>query len=165
MAANPLRTSAPVRMLRSRLRRRDEEHVEAPAASALLAEGDERAEPEPQALPIPRPPQPSLRKRAVTLLFGWCNCEARQFKSRHEVAANTTLQMMVYFNAYLSCVWAIGWLLIFSWKLGVFGAPIYVVLITPVLYFGWLVLEPIRLALGYLGNLHERVSWLGSNRC
>ena len=38
--------------------------------------------------------------------------------------------------------------------------PILPAMTTPLLFYVWLLLEPIRLLLGYVGNLSERVAWL-----
>jgi len=81
--------------------------------------------------------------------------------SRNQVASSTVLQMLIYFNLYLSVMWAILFILLFQWKTATWDIPLYIAIVTPVFYLCWLIIEPIRLALGYFGNLNERVAYIG----
>ena len=87
--------------------------------------------------------------------------ENRYFLSRYQVAASTPLQMTVYFSAPLGLVWAILNQVLFYWKSRTFDVPLVVAVLSPMAFWVWFLLEPIRLVLGYVGNLSERVAWLG----
>jgi len=84
----------------------------------------------------------------------------RYFLSRYQVASSTTLQMMLYFNVLAAVVWAYVHIATWQWKVVVWPPPILPAMTTPLLFYVWLLLEPIRLLLGYVGNLSERVAWL-----
>ena len=71
------------------------------------------------------------------------------------------LQMMIYFTGPYACVWAISNQLLFYWKSRTFEVPLMVAVVSPMIFWGWLLLEPVRLLLGYVGNVRERVAWLG----
>jgi len=88
-------------------------------------------------------------------------CSDTQFTSRQQVASSLTLQILLYFNIYFSVIWAGLFFLLFQWKIVAWDVPIHVIIISPIMFCGWLVIEPFRLALGYLGNLDEKVGWLG----
>merc|ERR1712216_854553 len=83
------------------------------------------------------------------------------FLSRYQVAASTPLQMTVYFSGPYALVWAISNQLLFYWKSRTFDVPLVVAVVSPMVFWVWLLREPIRLLLGYVGNLRERVAWLG----
>lgn len=80
--------------------------------------------------------------------------------SRYQIAANTPLQMLLYFNVLLSFVWGAMHVLYFQWKSANFEPPLLAAVITPMIFWGWALLEPIRLLLGWVGNIGERVAWL-----
>ena len=69
--------------------------------------------------------------------------------------------MTLYFSVPYAFVWACSNQLLFYWKSRTFDAPLVVAVISPMIFWVWLLLEPIRLLLGYVGNLRERVAWLG----
>lgn len=69
--------------------------------------------------------------------------------------------MLLYFNMLYSVVWATFFPLLLQWKFGNWEPPIYISILTPLFFVAWLIVEPLRLTLGYLGNLSERVEWLG----
>ena len=79
----------------------------------------------------------------------------------YQIAASTPLQMMLYFCVPFSFVWAVSNQLLFYWKARTFEVPLVVAVISPMMFWVWVLLEPIRLLLGYVGNLRERVAWLG----
>ena len=93
------------------------------------------------------------------LLFG--SRDGAYFLSRYQVAASTPLQMMLYFNIPYSVVFACMNQLLFSWKSRVWDLPLVVAVVSPMVFWIWAFVEPVRLLLGYVGNLHERVAWLG----
>ena len=64
-------------------------------------------------------------------------------------------------NLLLSALWAIAWSILFVWKASVWRPPLQVIIISPTLFIAWLVFEPMRLALGYFGNLNEQIGLLG----
>ena len=68
--------------------------------------------------------------------------------------------MMLYFNVLAAVVWAYVHIATWQWKVVVWPPPILPAMTTPLLFYVWLLLEPIRLLLGYVGNLSERVAWL-----
>lgn len=68
--------------------------------------------------------------------------------------------MLLYFNAMYSAVFAVFNLAIFVWKSSIWGPPLIVSLLSPMFFCVWAFIEVIRLALGYYGNLSERVPWL-----
>lgn len=82
------------------------------------------------------------------------------FLSRYQVASSTTLQMLLYFNVLYSLVFGFLFQLLYSWKLRIWDAPLSIELVTPMSFWVWACIEVIRLALGYFGNLAERVPWL-----
>lgn len=82
------------------------------------------------------------------------------FLSRYQVASSTTLQMLLYFNVLYALVFGILYQLLAAWKASVWQPPLVVELVTPMSFWVWAFIEAIRLALGYFGNLAERVPWL-----
>jgi len=71
------------------------------------------------------------------------------------------LQMMIFFTGPYACVWAVSNQLLFYWKSRIFEVPLMVAVVSPMIFWVWLLLEPVRLLLGYVGNVRERVAWLG----
>ena len=93
-----------------------------------------------------------------SLIFG---SRDHYFLSRYQVAASTPLQMTLYFNIPYALVWAAMNQLLFAWKSAVWDLPLVVAVVSPMVFWVWAFVEPIRLLLGYVGNLRERVAWLG----
>ena len=83
------------------------------------------------------------------------------FLSRYQVAASTPLQMTLYFNIPFALIFACMNQLLFAWKSATWDLPLVVAVVSPMVFWVWAFVEPIRLLLGYVGNLHERVAWLG----
>lgn len=83
------------------------------------------------------------------------------FLSRYQVAASTPLQMGLYFGVPYSLLFASVNQLLFYWKASVWDLPLVVAVVSPMVFWVWALLEPIRLLLGYVGNLRERGAWLG----
>jgi len=79
----------------------------------------------------------------------------------HQVAASMPLQMTLYFSVPYALVWAALNQFLFYWKSQVWDLPLVVAVVSPMIFWVWALLEPIRLLLGYVGNLRERVAWLG----
>ena len=69
--------------------------------------------------------------------------------------------MTLYFSVPYAVVFASLNLYLFTWKSSIWEVPLVVAVISPMIFWVWLLLEPIRLLLGYVGNLRERVAWLG----
>jgi len=83
------------------------------------------------------------------------------FLSRYQVAASTTLQMTLYFNIPFAVIWGAINFFMFSWKASIWDPPLVVAVVSPMVSAVWAFVEPIRVLLGYVGNLRERVAWLG----
>ena len=92
------------------------------------------------------------------MLFG---SREHHFVSRYQVASNTPLQMTLYFNIPYALLWACMNQLLFSWKSAMFDLPIVVAVVSPMVFWVFFFVEPLRILLGYVGNLRERVAWLG----
>lgn len=163
------RRARPVPGMSARRRQRAEEAE----ATPLAPEADDT-------LPAAAPPETSDAQRlspaaaehlfperrpptAFERLFAAVNGAVRPQppKARHEIASSTLLQQLVCANSVLSALWAAGWICLFLWKASVWEPPLHVVILSPTLYIAWAVFEPIRLTLGCLGNLHERIELLG----
>lgn len=106
-----------------------------------------------------RPSVPAQFWASVRSLLGLSS--DRYFLSRYQVAASTPLQMTLYFSVPFAIMWAASNQLLFYWKVRNFDVPIEVAVISPMIFWVWFLVEPIRLLLGYVGNLNERVAWLG----
>lgn len=102
---------------------------------------------------------PTAIERLVASVSG--AVRSRPLIARHEVASSTLLQQLVVANILLSALWAVAWVVLFVWKASVWRPPLQVVIISPTLYVAWLIFEPMRLALGYYGNLNEQIGLLG----
>ena len=89
-----------------------------------------------------------------------CGEGDRYFLSRYQVASGLRLQMLLYFNVYVAVMYAVLHPLIFQWKATTWPPRIIVAVCQPMFYYVWLVMEPIRLIVGHVGNLGERVAWL-----
>ncbi|RUS77900.1 hypothetical protein EGW08_014331 [Elysia chlorotica] len=81
----------------------------------------------------------------------------------HEYVTNLPLQMALYFNTFFFPFWFIGCLVILELKWQRLDELYRIVLVA--IYIVYFIIECIRLYLGYLGNLMERVpelagSWL-----
>lgn len=70
------------------------------------------------------------------------------------------LQMLLYFNMPFSLLWGLMHVMFFRWKSMYFEPPLLAAVASPMIFWGWALLEPVRLLLGYVGNLGERVAWL-----
>ena len=66
------------------------------------------------------------------------------FIARDEVASSLPLQMLIYFNCFFSLAFAIIFWAIFTWKSSVWEPPIQSMIVTPLFFFAWLLIEPIR---------------------
>ena len=104
--------------------------------------------------------KPSLGARLVAAARRLCGDGDPYFLSRHQVASSTRLQMIMTFNVYVSCAYALLHPLIFQWKANTWEPSIIIAVCSPMFFYVWLVMEPIRLMVGYVGNLGERVAWL-----
>jgi len=105
--------------------------------------------------------RPSMYSRIAASMRSFFGGDEQYFLSRYQVAASTPLQMTVYFSAPYALVWAISNQLLFYWKSREFDVPLVVAVVSPMIFWVWFLLEPVRLLLGYVGNLRERVAWLG----
>lgn len=93
-----------------------------------------------------------------TLIFGSSD---RYFLSRYQIAASMPLQMTLYFSIPYALVYAGLSQYLYVWKSNIWEVPLVVAVVSPMIFTVWALLEPIRLILGYVGNLKERVAWLG----
>ncbi|KAK0054138.1 transmembrane protein 17B [Biomphalaria pfeifferi] len=91
--------------------------------------------------------------------------EIRQqiLRKNHEYVTNLPLQMLLYFNCFYFPFWFIGSLVILDLKWQPLDELYRIVLVA--IYIVYFIIEIVRLYLGYLGNLMERVpelagSWL-----
>ncbi|XP_041349631.1 transmembrane protein 17B-like [Gigantopelta aegis] len=76
-------------------------------------------------------------------------------KTGNEYVTNLPLQMALYFNVFFSPLWAISSIVILAAKFDSLDV-LYQIILTAV-YVAYMVIEIIRLYLGYVGNLMERV--------
>ena len=105
---------------------------------------------------------PSIFARCFASIRGMIyGSQDQYFLSRFQVAASTPLQMALYFNIAYAIVFAGINQALFFWKSTVWDLPLVVAVVSPMSFWVWALLEPIRLLLGYIGNLRERVAWLG----
>lgn len=104
--------------------------------------------------------KPSLGAQLMAAFRRMCGQGDPYFLSRHQVASSVRLQMLLYFNLYLAGAYAILHPMIFQWKAVTWPPKIIVAVCNPMFFYVWLVMEPIRLVVGYVGNLGERVAWL-----
>eukprot|EP01083_Nonionella_stella_P062045 161440_1 len=79
----------------------------------------------------------------------------------HEVVSNLWLQVALYFNLYYSIMWAVLNLLVWQHKYPRYTG-LRVKYLTPIFYTCWLVVEILRIWLGYAGNLREKVPHLAA---
>jgi hypothetical protein len=100
----------------------------------------------------------ALFRASRALLFGSSD---QYFLSRYQVASSMPLQMTLYFSIPYALVYAALSQYLYAWKSNVWEVPLVVAVISPMIFTVWALLEPIRLILGYVGNLRERVAWLG----
>ncbi len=107
-------------------------------------------------------PRPSVWARITGAVDAWMSRGEAYFIARNQVASSMVLQMLIYFNIYFSVAFAVVHLTLYSWKSSIWEPPIQSMIVSPLFFFGWLMVEPIRLLLGYAGNLGERVSWLAA---
>jgi len=108
---------------------------------------------------FPSRPPPTALERLIASVSGAVSL--RPLAARHEIASSTALQQLICANILLSAIWAIAWVMLFIWKASVWGPPVQVLIISPTLYLAWIIFEPMRLALGYFGNLNEQIGLLG----
>jgi hypothetical protein len=97
-------------------------------------------------------------RAATALIFG---SPDRYFLSRYQVAASTPLQMTLYFSVPYGLVYAAMSQYLYAWKANIWDVPLVVAVVSPMIFTVYALIEPIRLLLGYVGNLRERVAWLG----
>ena len=71
------------------------------------------------------------------------------------------LQMTLYFSIPYGLMYAGLSQYLYAWKANIWEVPLVVAVVSPMIFTVWALLEPIRLLLGYIGNLRERVAWLG----
>jgi transmembrane protein 17 len=77
-----------------------------------------------------------------------------------EIASNLPLQMLMYFNVYFGLFWALIVLANMLFRENYLSTnPSYLVL-CPLILSVWCMVEPLRLYLGYVGNLQEKVPQL-----
>jgi len=84
-------------------------------------------------------------------------------RKNHEYVTNLPLQMALYFNCFFFPMWFVGCLVILEMKWKYLDDLYRIILIA--VYVVYFIIEVVRLYLGYLGNLMERVpelagSWL-----
>ena len=82
-------------------------------------------------------------------------------RAGYQIAASTPLQMMLYFSVPYGLLFAVANQMLFYWKARTFDVPLVVAVVSPMMFWIWFLLEPIRILLGFVGNLRERVAWLG----
>ena len=104
--------------------------------------------------------RPSLSARLIAAVRRVCGEGDRYFLSRYQVASGLRLQMLLYFNVYVAVMYAILHPFIFQWKAKTWPPRIIVAVCQPMFFYVSLVMEPIRLIVGHVGNLGERVAWL-----
>ena len=104
--------------------------------------------------------RPSLAAQIMAAVRRMCGEGDPYFLSRHQVASSLRLQMLLYFNVYVAVAYAILHPMLFQWKAVTWPPRIIVAVCSPMFFYVWLVMEPIRLIVGYVGNLGERVAWL-----
>ena len=66
----------------------------------------------------------------------------------YQIAASTPLQMMLYFSVPYGVLWAIANQMLFYWKASTFDVPLVVAVVSPMMFWIWFLLEPIRILLG-----------------
>ncbi|XP_025092218.1 transmembrane protein 17B-like [Pomacea canaliculata] len=76
-------------------------------------------------------------------------------KTGNEYVTNLPLQMLIYFNAFFSPLWLITCIVMLEAKFNFLSDLYRIVLIS--VYIAYSLVEIIRLYLGYVGNLMERV--------
>ena len=64
--------------------------------------------------------------------------------------------MSLYFTIPYAFVWAISNQLLYYWKTQQFVVPLVTAVVSPMIFWVWFLMEPVRLLLGYVGNLRER---------
>ncbi|XP_053135855.1 transmembrane protein 17B-like [Hemicordylus capensis] len=108
------------------------------------------------------PLPPSLRKGLTNFsgsLFinnktGDCGV-AQTYNPGHEVLSSLPLQMMLYFNAFYLPFWCLSEGVMLELKYSLL--PTYYQVLLVAAYLMLIVMEGLRLFLGYIGNLQERV--------
>lgn len=80
------------------------------------------------------------------MVRSFCLGREHHFASPNQLAASTALQMLLYLNVLFSLSWAILFPLLLQWKIGNWEPPIYISILTPLLFITWLVVEPLRRA-------------------
>ncbi|KAI8835158.1 hypothetical protein BJ741DRAFT_649719 [Chytriomyces cf. hyalinus JEL632] len=75
----------------------------------------------------------------------------------YEISSNPHYQLLLYFNVLLFPFWAIGQILVIRWKLVYFNPSLFHTLLMSIFYSFFIAVEPLRLWLGFYGNLKERV--------
>ncbi|KAE8635445.1 hypothetical protein XENTR_v10002619 [Xenopus tropicalis] len=81
--------------------------------------------------------------------------EQHAYQSGHDLLSSLPLQMMLYFNAFFFPFWIISEIITMELKFGRLSGY-YQILLTTSLVILTLV-ESLRLYIGYVGNLHEKV--------
>ncbi|XP_053313578.1 transmembrane protein 17B-like [Spea bombifrons] len=81
--------------------------------------------------------------------------EGQSYYTGHDVAANLPLQMLLYFNSLFFPFWFISEILILELKYPLLSGHYQFLLIASLTIIT--LIESLRLYLGYIGNLHEKV--------
>jgi hypothetical protein len=76
------------------------------------------------------------------------------------VAASLSLQQLLYYNAFYSLAYGAAHIVLCVWKVAILHVPtedVERLIVLPVFVPLWSVIEALRLRLGYVGNLSEKV--------
>ncbi|KAI8925828.1 hypothetical protein BC831DRAFT_426367 [Entophlyctis helioformis] len=101
-----------------------------------------------------------LLEAATTRLFPEYSSRVIPLKENKQATAilsSLPFQMLMYFNIFLYPVWLTGAWLVFTWKMAWFQLSYWHLYQTLFLMLAFSIMEPVRLWLGYNGNLRERV--------
>ncbi|XP_043925683.1 transmembrane protein 17B-like [Protopterus annectens] len=108
------------------------------------------------------PLPPHFRHSSATFSESILSCnktqdcsEAKSYQTAHEVVSSLPLQMLLYFNVFFFPFWWIAELLMLELKYNLL--PGYYQFLTVTALITITLIEFLRLYLGYLGNLQERV--------
>ncbi|XP_053556463.1 transmembrane protein 17B-like [Bombina bombina] len=81
--------------------------------------------------------------------------DGHSYHTGHEVLSNLPLQMMLYFNLFYFPFWFLSEIIILELKFHLLSSYYKFLLVTALVVL--MVVEILRLYLGYIGNLHEKV--------
>lgn len=84
----------------------------------------------------------------------------KQTFQSQDIIADTAFQNLIYYNIYLYPMTAFGAISTVLWKIANFNLSTWHMLMIVAFYGTYVIFEPIRLYLGYFGNLKERVPYL-----